>query len=135
MRPGSLEDAMPDLVELLHRAGEVAHAGEGVVVVTLRRNGADLLECVEVHRRREVDVDNAEQPERHLIVVLAHALRAAGVEAAEVAGEESDGVVRHTISPTLASIVRGVVEVLVQLRELEVRDVTRAVLGHDDILV
>ena len=85
------EGAAPDFVELLDSSGEIAHASEGVLVGALVRRGADLLEGVEMQRMIEIGVEDVEQPQRHLIVILAHVVRATGVEAAEVAGREGDG--------------------------------------------
>jgi hypothetical protein len=53
---------------------------------------------------------------------------ATSVEASKVTSEEGDGVA----SDADVSLDGRVVEVLVQLRDLEVRDVRRAGLGQDD---
>ena len=52
-----------------------------------------------------------------------------GVESSKVASEEGDGVA----CDANVSLDARVVEFLVQLRELEVRDVTRALLRQNDI--
>ena len=59
----------PDLIELLDCVREVAHAGDGVLVVSLVGRGADLLEGVKVHRRVEVAVDRMEKAKSQGVLI------------------------------------------------------------------